>query len=892
MYIARMKTNRMTNPLGFALGKPSLSWTVEEASGKKQQWARVEVAADPMFSKILWDSGEADLSSIDCPLPLTLSPRTRYWWRVTVCADNGETAVSEAAWFETGKMDEPFAGEWITPSLEKDVHPLMRRIFSLPEKPVSARVYGVGLGLYELSVNGEKAGNEFLAPGCTACDKWVQRQTYDVTELLRAGENTLGAMLGNGWVKGRFGFGGEPGNFETCDPGTPREVVIDRFLLRLELRVTFADGREWVLGTDESWQCAPAPVLMSSIYDGELYDQRRELAGWDTPEGDDLDWLPVEKAPMNRPVAEPEDRLSLPVTRHETFTPTLLHTEKGEWVLDFGQVISGWVEMDVDLPKDALLRLQYGELLQDGCFYRDNLRSAQCEYRFVSDGRAAHLRPHFTFYGFRYVKVTGWPGEKPDPNAFTACALYSDLEEIGTLETGNEKVNRLILNARWSQKDNFVDVPTDCPQRDERMGWTGDAQIFCSTAGFVMDCAAFYDKFCRDMWEEQKVADGCVPHVAPLLADLGEGARGACGWADAGVIVPWNAYLYNGGVEKLRQHFPAMRAWLEWLRREDASTGNTRLRQVVQFHYGDWLALDGPRYGLDPEAVMGGTDMTYLCSVYYFRCAQIVSKAAGILGETELCREYDRLAGEIREAIQREYFTATGRCAAATQTGLVLALQYDLVPEGFVEKNLHELQEMLKGANMHLKTGFLGTPVLCRALSKHGDSQSAYTLLLQEDLPSWLYEVNMGATTIWERWNSVLPNGKISGTGMNSMNHYAYGSIVEWMYRDMCGLNPVEACPGFAKVELSPKPDARLGKAFASVNTPAGRYESGWEAVENGFAYRFAVPFNGEAHLVLENVSLDRLTVNGVAAAEAGISAQQEGNRVTAILPAGSYVIQ
>lgn len=887
MKITRLKTNRMTNPLGFEFQSLSVSWVTEETAAQKQKWARVEVAADPEFQTVLWDSGEQEsLSSVDCPLPIETAPRTRYWWRVTVCADNGETAISEPSWFETAKQDEPWQGKWVTASESDTVHPLLRRSFTLEEEPVSARAYVTGLGLYELSVNGQKAGDEYLAPGCTAYDKWLQYQTYDVTKMLHKGANTLGAMLGNGWAKGRFGFGGYPGNYETDDIGQPCHIKADQFLLLLELHVTLANGQEIVLGTDNTWQWAPSPVTFSGIYDGERYEQAKEIPGWDTPDADGLDWEFVQETTPRLPLAAPSARLSLPVKRHEIFHPTLLHTKKDEWVLDMGQEITGGFVLDSHLPKGASLRLQFGEILQDECFYRDNMRSALCEYRYVSDGRPELVYPLFTFYGYRYIKVEGWPGGKPDESAFTGYSLYSDLEEIGTLETGHDKVNRLILNAKWGQKDNFVDVPTDCPQRDERMGWTGDAQIFSSTACFLMDCAAFYDKYCRDMWKEQQVRDGCATHVAPVLANLGEGDKGACGWADAAVIVPWNTYVYNGGIEKLREHFPGMKAWVDWVRSEDEATGNTRLWLAKKFHYGDWLALDGPRFGLDPEAVMGGTDTTFLCSVYYFRCAQMVSKAAEVLGMEAEKEEYGKLAEEIRAAIQKEYFTSTGRCAAATQTGLVLALEYDLVPEGFEKKNLEALQTLLKGAEMHLKTGFLGTPVLCRALSKWGDSDSAYTLLLQEDYPSWLYEVNMGATTVWERWNSILPDGKISGIGMNSMNHYAYGSIVEWMYRDMCGINPSENAVGFQRITLAPKADKRMGYAKAAVDSPAGRYESGWQYSENGFTYDFTIPFNCEAELRLPG-KLEDLSVNGTSAAEFGLC--QQGDAVVGTLPAGTY---
>lgn len=894
MNIIECKVNRIKNPLGFLLTEPSLSWKVVGSAGKRAEKVRVMVALDEAFTKVCYDSGEKsgeDVQAVDFPLLLTLSPRTRYWWRVWVRSDAGEEAMSTPAWFETGKMDEPFAGHFITPTLEKDVHPLLRRTFTLPSAPKSARLYATGLGVYQFWVNGQKGSGEAMAPGCTAYDKWIQYQTYDITSLLYEGANTLGVMLGNGWARGRFGFDGKAGNFETGDRGAPIDMFADRFWFLGEVRVQCEDGSEVVLGTDESWQCAPSPVTFSSIYDGERYEQGRETPHWAEPEGDTaFQYAPVT---VGQPaIGHLTARMSVPVVEKHTLHPTLIRTPRGETVLDMGQNITGSFRFQADLPAGTKIRLQVGELLQDGCFYRDNLRSALAEYRFISAGRPAVVEPLFTFYGYRYINVTGWPGEV-DPAAFEGVSLYTDLPRTGWLETGNDKVNRLFENALWSQRDNFLDVPTDCPQRDERMGWTGDAQVFISTACFNMDCAPLYDKYCRDLREEQRVRRGAVPFVAPVIQlqfdDGGSGQEGACGWADAGTVVPWMRFLYNGGKEALRRAYPGMKAWADWVYNEDKSTGNTRLWQAVKFHFGDWLALDGPQSGFDPEAVMGGTDMTFLCSVYYFYSTTLTAKAADVLGLTEDKERYTARAGEILSAIRREYYTPGGRLAADTQTGLVLSLFFGICPPEFRQKTTARLMEKLKENNMKLKTGFLGTPYLCRALSENGENEAAYTLLLDEKAPGWLYEVNLGATTIWERWNSVLPDGTISGTGMNSMNHYAYGSIVEWMYRHMCGLRPSEKGPGFTHVQLYPQPDRRMQHARARVNTAAGWYESGWQAEETGFSYDFTVPFGAQADLFLPGADLSALTVNGIPVTEANLQARQEENGVSAILKAGSY---
>ena len=848
MILRQLMTNRIVNPLGFDLGEPSLSWIVDETEAKGQRWARVEVAADPDFTNILMDTGEdANLSSLDVRVTCPLQPRTRYYWRATVCADNGDTATN-SAWFETAKMDEPWQGKWITPDMPKEVTPVMRKSFTLEEKPQNARAYMTGLGLYELYINGVKAGDEYLTPNCTAYDKWMQYQTYDITDLLVQGENTIGVMMGNGWAMGRFGF--HPSTkpcYETNELGVPSRIFTDVYVLLGEFHM---DGM--VLGTDDTWQCAPSPIDFGGIYDGERYVQAKEIENWNLPAGDGYAWNGVKVIDKPWYLAEPEARLSLPVKCIERRTPKLIITPKNEFVLDMEQVMTGWVEMNLNAPKGTTVRLLFGELLQDDCFYNANMRSALAEYRFVSDGRPTKLRPYFTFYGFRYVKVEGL--ESVDPADFTGCVLCSDLRQTGVIETANPKVNRLFLNSLWGQKGNFVDVPTDCPQRDERMGWTGDAQVFCSTAGFHMDCYAFYTKYCRDLYEEQKIAEGKVPDVAPImvrsvLRDGDDMNHGRCGWADAGVIVPWMTYLYSGNKKILETGFDGMKAWVEWVHRNEEGADGLWIGD--RFHYGDWLAMDGAKSGFDNDYCLGGTDLTFLCSAYYYYSQTLVANAAGVLGLTGEQALYELRARKTLDAIRKEFFTETGRCAADTQTGLAMSLFFGLCEDRHIETTVKRLLHKLDLNGNYLQTGFLGTPCLSRALSNNGANDMAYTLLLNEGFPSWLYEVNMGATTVWERWNSVLPNGTISGISMNSMNHYAYGAVMEWVYRNVLGINPVEEEPGFKKIRLAPQPDARLGHASACFDSPCGTYKSAWKATETGFVYDFTIPFGCTAELEL-----------------------------------------
>lgn len=861
MKIQRMKTNRIQNPLGFDLKQPVLSWTVAETAAKKQLWARVEVAADEAFKTLLFDTGESrTASSLGVSADFPLSPRTRYFWRVTIMADNGESATSETAWFETAKLTEPFTGEKIAPDLPRDTAPYLRRAFSVEGRVLSARAYFTGLGVYELYLNGKKAGNEYLAPGCTAYDRFLQYQTYDVTALVESGENVIGAIVGNGWAKGRFGFDGKAGSYEENALGTPSNIFTDEYMLLGELHVETDRGRT-VIVTDTSWQSAPCPLTFGSIYDGERYDARLEIPNWCAPGCAYADWKGV-RAYTQAGVAEPEARLSLSVTQKQTIVPKQIQTPKKELVFDLGQNLTGWLTFTADVPLGTEIRVQFGELLQDGCFYRDNMRSALCEYRFISNGKRRFVRPIATFYGFRFVKFSGIESLQGIENV-EAWALYSDLEQTGEIETANEKVNRLFQNAVWSQRGNFLDVPTDCPQRDERMGWTGDAQAFCPTANYNMDCQAFYTKYSRDMLLEQRLQDGKVPDVAPLMVSrraeeahpMLSAGGGHCGWADAASIIPWETYLATGDRAVLENGFESMKLWADWVYRYDEAHGATRLWPGIEFHFADWLALDGPDSGFDPESVMGGTDVTFLCSAYYYKSTCCVASAARALGKTAEYAVYSARAEEILDAIRREYYTPGGLCAAATQTGDAISLTFGLAPAFAKPKITAHLLGLLKASRMHLKTGFLGTPVLCRALSENGAGEAAYTLLLNEDLPSWLYEVGMGATTIWERWNAVNPDGKISGIGMNSMNHYAYGAVFEWIYKNVCGLNPVAEAPGFKRAVLCPQPDKRLGAAKAKVETAAGYYESGWRYDGDAVVYTFTVPFDAEADVRLTKPS-------------------------------------
>lgn len=861
MNITHMKTNHITNPLGFAVTKPTFSYTVTDTTATTQIAAQVEIALDESFTELVFDSGiTEDIDSLAYSPDLELAARTRYFWRVRLWNELGEKATSETAWFETAKQDEPWTAKWITPELEPTIHPVLQKTFEVKGPIAKARAYICGLGVYELELNGVKAGDEYLAPHYNAYHKWLQYQTYDITDLLQEGSNAIDVRLGNGWYKGRFGFEGD----------TTANLYGDHFALLSELVITYTDGTEVVVPSDLSWHATRSNVVDGNIYDGEIYDATLDVT----------EIYPVRESEMGYELLQA--RKSLPVVIKETLKPIeILTTPAGETVIDMGQNMVGWLQFRTTAPSGTVIHLQYGELLQKGNFYRENLRSAKAEYIYTANGEEAIVRPYFTFYGFRYVKVEGWAGEL-DLNDFTGCVVYSDMERTGYLETSHAGVNRLFENALWGQKGNFLDTPTDCPQRDERMGWTGDAQVFSGTANYNMDTYAFFNKYGYDLWMEQEDRNGMVPMVIPVGRVQGGGSSA---WGDAATIIPWNTYLHSGDPSILEQQFDSMKTWVDYIKRSDDESGSTRL-WAIGFHFGDWLALDGD----DPNSPMGGTDNYFIASAYYAYSSDIVAKAAKVLGHHDLAASYDQLAQEVRAAIVKEYFTANGRLAVDTQTAYAIALYMDLVPEQHKARIAEAIRLRVRKDQNHLRTGFVGTPYLNRVLSAYGSNDIAYTLLLNDDYPSWLYAVNMGATTIWERWNSILPDGTISENGMNSLNHYAYGAVVEWMYRHMAGINPVEDRPGFRHALLAPMPDFRIQWTKGRIDTATGTYCSEWRFDEAGKLYlSFSVPFNATATIKLPRAVVDQVMMNGITLSDTGLIVVQVEDEVIIEVVSGTY---
>jgi alpha-L-rhamnosidase len=616
----------------------------------------------------------------------------------------------------------------------------------------------------------------------------------------------------------------------------------DRMAAIAELHIEYEDGSFDVIATDSSWEYRASDIEDSGIYLGEIIN--RELN-----DGKDNSNKPVEvlvdpekeEGTKNLAISHLKDRISLPVLSKELMeVKEIIKTPAGETVLDMGQNFAGFMEFKAAFPKGTKIVLDFGEILQQGNFYNGNYRDAKSQFVYVSDGRTENVRAHFTFFGFRYVRVTGWPGEVKKED-FTGHVLYSDIRRTGYLETSDEKINRLYENTIWGLKSNFIDLPTDCPQRSERLGWTGDAQVFAPTASYHMDTRAFFHKFLKDLRDEQKIIGGAVPNFVP---NFGHPDDAGSVWGDVATFIPDTLYKYFGDKREVENNYPLMKDWVDWIDRQDEARGGRKYLYDFGETFGDWLALDGQT----PTSFKGSTDDTYISTMYYYRSIDIVAKMAKIIGKDEDSRHYSELGKKVKEAILDEFYTPNGRLSIDTQAAYVIALKFGVYRDR--ERIIDQFKKRLKRDMYQIKCGFVGAPLLCTVLGEAGLYELAYDFLLKESFPSWLFCVNLGATTIWERWNSVGEDGVISDTGMNSLNHYAYGSVMEFVYGYVAGIRPKE--PGFKTAIIAPDPDIRIRKVKCSYDSVNGTYVSNWEILDDGkLNVHVEIPFDCEAEVRL-----------------------------------------
>jgi len=810
--VKNLLCENLTNPIGLDVKQPRFSWQLSSdkrntmqsgyeikiMTGKSTAWSSNKVNSDQSVHIVY--AGEPLVSG------------KKYSWQVRVWDNYGNTSAwSEPATFQMALLNAAdWKANWIEPGFTEDSiyrpTPLFRKEFKASKKIQSATAYITSHGMYEGYINGKRIGDFYLTPGWTSYNKRLQYQTYDVTGLLNSGSNVIAMGLGSGWYRGHLAW------------DENKDIYGKDIALLFQLDITYTDGSKASVVSDNSWKSTTGSITYSEIYNGEIIDARKQRTGWRMPGYDDSKWNGVKVSNYNKSILVANE--NEPVKKHETFKPVkIFTTPKGEKVIDFGQNLVGWVMLTAKGKAGDTITLSHAEVLDKyGNFYTENLRAAKAQAKYVLRGEGDEFfEPHFTFFGFRYIRVENYPGELK-PENFTAVALYSDMKPTGSFSSSNPLIDQLQHNIQWGQRGNFLDVPTDCPQRDERLGWTGDAQVFSRTAAFNFGVNNFFSKWLKDIAADQ-YASGSVPFVIPNV--LGPNSGGSTGWADVCTIIPWNMYLAYGDKRILENQYSSMKAWVGYMEKNSRNDlWNTG------FHFGDWLFY---RPFDDNDGRSAVTDKYLIAQCFFSHSTQLVINAARVLNKKEDENYYSELQRRIKAAFLKEYVTASGRLVSSTQTAYVLALNFDMLPEELRKQAAEKLVQNIKSYGTHLTTGFLGTPYLCHVLTRFGYTDVAYELLLQETYPSWLYPVKMGATTIWERWNGIRTDSTFEPASMNSFNHYAYGAIGDWMYRIVTGIDTDTDGVGYKKIKIQPHIGKGLSSAAASLQTYYGTLSSSWK---------------------------------------------------------------
>ncbi|HDZ05695.1 MAG TPA: alpha-L-rhamnosidase [Maribacter sp.] len=855
--ILNLVTEYKTNPIGIDVQKPRLSWQLNSDEKNVKQTAyeiRVADSKENLESdkNLIWSTlkVESDQSVNVVYKGPALNSMQRVYWQVRIWDDKDRVSKwSIPAYWEMGILDKAlWTASYIAMNditTEKKSHPsqYFRTEFKTEKTINSAKVQITSLGLYELYLNGEKVGNDLFTPGYTSYNKRLQYQTYDVTHMLKA-NNAIGALVGDGWYRGNIGWKGDYAFYGK------------QLALLVQLHINYTDGTTETILTNEDWKASYGPILESDMYNGEKYDARLEMDGWAKTGFDDNSWKKVEILKHSKDIlVAPQGP---PVKAIEEIKPKkLITTPKGEIVLDLGQNIVGWARMKVKGKKGDQVSLKFAEVLdKDGNFYTTNLRAAKATDIYTLKGGGEEVfEPHFTSHGFRFIQVIGYPGTL-SLNDITGIVIHSAISPTGSFVTSDPMINQLQSNIQWGQKDNFLDIPTDCPQRDERAGWTGDAQVFSMTAAYNFDVASFYTKWLKDLALDQH-ENGSVTNVVPDILTGGEGVSakgGATGWADAAVIIPWTVYQSYGDKRILEEQYDSMKGWVDYMSKQ---SGNDYLwNDPKHWHWGDWLAYNADK----PDYNGSVTEKDLIATAYAYYSTTLLHKIAVIIGKTEDVEKYESLAKNIKTAFIKEYTTPNGRLVSHTQTAYAMALSFDLIPKNLIEKSAAYYAADIEKFG-HLTTGFLGTPLLCTTLSKIGRDDLAFMLLNRKEFPSWLYPITMGATTIWERWDTQKPDGTII-EGMNSFNHYSYGAIGEWLYTHVGGLRIDPENPGYKHIIFDPHPGGGLTSANTEFLSLYGKIKSNWKIIDRTFQYEVTVPPNTTATVTLPNAKADEVLLN------------------------------